>query len=259
MPHLLAAVVSLLLLSSAAAAAELSPPKGLTMNIANAWLIPAGEARALVAPWFAKHHRGADLARTLDDDLMFGGTDTGDVLAVPAGTAIDGDLLLDWEAAQFDGKRIRGILALGRLTITGDIRNDNWDGGPFLIALGPLSVRHVLKRAAPLIAFASLNASGTIYCEYNHGMFRALGGVSARGIVMDDHSHELADPVDAPLAVLDEGAGHARAPHEVLMPELFDEEDEYGRIYPIDDLNVTLRRRILNGEAVFRPDAPRGR
>lgn len=43
------------------------------------------------------------------------------------------------------------------------------------------------------------------------------------------------------------------------MPEFFDEEDEYGRVYPIYDLNVILRDRILSGQPVFRTDAPRGK
>ena len=229
------------------------------MHIPNAWLIPAREARELVAPWFQKHHTGADLARTLDEDLMFASADSGDVLALPAGTVIDGDLVLEWTEANVQGRPIRGLLALGRLTIDGDIRNDNCDGGPFLIALGPLDVRHVLKRAAPLVAFGPVRAAGTIYCEYNHGLFRALAGISAEGIIMDDHSHELAGAIDAPVAVLDAGAPHAHDPQDLLLPQFFDEEDDYGRVYPIDDVNLMLRQRILAGEPVFRAEAPRGR
>jgi hypothetical protein len=228
------------------------------MPIPGAKLIPAEEARRLVAPLLAHHHKGSDLERTLDDDLMLS-ADAGEVLALPDNSVIDGDLALDWEAATYDGRRFRGILALGRLTVNGDIRNDNWDGGPFLVALGPLSVRHVLKRGAPLVAFGPLDASGIIYCEYNHGLFRALGGIKSQGIIMDDHSHQLAGPVDAPLAVLDPGAPDARNPQDTLLPDFFEEEDDHGHVYQIDDLNVILRDRILAGQPVFRADAPRGK
>jgi hypothetical protein len=229
------------------------------MHILGAKLIPAEEARRLVAPWFARHHKGSDLESTLDQDLMLSGAYAGDVLALPDGAVVDGDLVLEWESARFMDKRYRGILALGRLIVTGDIRNDNWDGGPFLIALGPLAVRHVVKRGVPLVAFGPVDADGIIYGEYNHGMFRALAGVRAAGIIMDDHSHELAGAVEAPVAVLDAGFGLAHEPQEILLPEFFDEEDDYGRVYPVDDLNIMLRKRILAGQPVFRADAPRGK
>jgi hypothetical protein len=229
------------------------------MHIPGATLIPAAAARSLVAPHLAQQHRGSDLERTLDEDLMLSAADAGEVLALPDGAVIDGDLKLDWEEANFEGKRYRGILALGRLTINGDIRNDDWDGGPFLVALGPLAVRHILKRGAPLVAFAPIDASGTLYGEYNHGHFRALAGVSAQGIIMDGHSHQLTGPIDAPIAVLGMDLPDARDPQEMLLPEFFDEEDEYGRVYPIDDLNVILRDRILSRQPVFRTDAPRGK
>jgi hypothetical protein len=229
------------------------------MPIPDAKLISAEAARALIAPLLARHRKGSDLQIVLDDELMLSASYSGAVLALPDNTVVDGDLQLEWETATYEGKRYRGILALGRLTIKGDIRNDNWDGGPFLVALGPLATRHVLKRGAPLLAFAPLDASGTIYCEYNHGSFRALGGVRAQGVVMDDHDHQLAGPVDAPLAVLGMALPDARDPQATLLPEFFDEEDDYGRIYPIDDLNVLLRARILAGQPVFRADAPRGK
>jgi hypothetical protein len=120
-------------------------------------------------------------------------------------------------------------------------------------------VRHVLKRGAPIVAFAPIDASGVIYGEYNHGTFRALAGLRAQGVIMDDHCHELKGPVDAPIVVLDPGSADAREPRDVLLPEFFDAEDEYGRVYPIDGLSVALRQRILAGHPIFRADAPRGR
>ncbi len=241
------------------AAAQSLPAKSAFMNIPGARLIPAEEARRLVAPWFAKHHKGADLEGTLDEALMLSGAHAGAVLTLPHGASVDGNLVLEWESASFEDKRFRGIVALGRLTIKGDIRNDNWDGGPFLVALGPLTAGNILKRGAPIVAFGSLDCRGIIYGEYNHGMFRALGGVRAQGIVMDDHDHELAAPVDAPVAVLDAGFGYPIEPQEILLPEFFDEEDDYGRVYPVDDFNVVLRQRILAGKPVIRADAPRGK
>jgi hypothetical protein len=160
------------------------------MSIAGARPIALSEARALIDPYL-----DADI---IDCDLMLGATEgDGSVLLMADGTVIEGDLALEWETASLSGAGVRGQLAEGRLAITGDITNANWDGGPFLVALGETHVRHIIKRGAPLVFASPLHASGSIYCEYNHGSFRALGGMRAEALINDDHDCELHDPVDA--------------------------------------------------------------
>jgi hypothetical protein len=226
-------------------------------QIPGAKVVSADEARRIIAPLLAPFLAPRDLQSTLDDELVLGDPfDTRGVLVLADGTHLDGNLDLSWETADAAEQPYRGVLALGDLDIAGDIRNDSWDGGPFLAALGKLHGRHIFKRGAPLLAFGPVVMSGTIYCEYNHGSFRAFGGVSAQGMIIDDHDHQIVGPVNAAMAVLRSGWNDGRDPRETLLPEFFMEED--GEVEPIDDLGAILQERIKAGEPVFRPDAPRG-
>lgn len=227
------------------------------IQVPGAKIISADEARRIIAPLLAPFLDGRDLDGVLDDELVLADPyDTRGILTLPDKTRLDGDLELDWELAQVGDREYRGVLALGALDIAGDIRCDNWDGGPFLAALGPLNGRHIFKRGAPLLAFGPLVMSGTIYCEYNHGSFRALGGVRAQGMIIADHDHQIVGPVNAVTAVLGSGWANARDPRETLLPEFFMVED--GEVEPIDDLGTVLQARIKSGKPVFRDDAPRG-
>jgi hypothetical protein len=227
------------------------------IQIPGAKIIPAAQARSIIAPLLAPFLPRRDLDSVLDDELVLADPyDTRGILTLPDGTRIDGDLELDWEVAQVAEREFRGVLALGTLDIVGDIRCDDWDGGPFLATLGPLHGRHIFKRGATLLAFGPLDMSGTIYCEYNHGSFRALGGVRAQGMIIDGHDHQIVGPVNAVTAVLGSGWPDARDPRETLLPEFFLEED--GEVEPIDDLGAVLQARIKSGKPVFRDDAPRG-
>jgi hypothetical protein len=228
------------------------------MKFADARIISAGEARSLVEPPLSRFLGRGDIEIELDEALSLGLGSPHAVVALPDGAVIDGDLTLDWEQATFDGKRFRGVLALGSLTVKRDILNCNWDGGPFLVVLGALGARHVFKRGAPMIVLGPITMAGTIYCEYNHGVFRALGGVKAQGIVIDDHSHHIVEPVDAPMAVLNMTLPGMRDPRELLLPEFFSEEDEYGHFGLVDDGAELLKERIRAGKPIFRPDAPHG-
>lgn len=221
------------------------------MAAATPTLISADAARALLAPVLARHLAGADLAIALDRELALGEPRTqGGVLVLPDGTALGADLSLDESAATLDGQRVRGVIALGRLDVAGDIVNASADGGAFLVALGALRVRHILKGGAPLMAIGPLRAAGTIYCAREHGSFRAWGGVTARAIIIDDQLYELAAPVDAIRLVMNEDD-----PSRYLLPELL-WEDEDGGVVPMDGFPAELTARIRAGAPIFRTDAP---
>ncbi len=221
------------------------------MHILDAELIPPEEAHALLAPILAGHLAGRDLQIALDDELCLADEyDRGGILLLPDGARISGDLKLDYDAAAHGGRTYRGIIALGDLRVAGDILNDDTDGGPFLVVLGALSVRHIIKGGAPIIVVGPLGATGIIYCEYNHGSFRAWGGSSANGIVIDDQPYDIAAPVKGPLAVLWNGEAHHH-----LLPEFFYEEDD-GTIQPVDDLSEELKSRIRSGQPIFRSGFP---
>jgi hypothetical protein len=223
------------------------------MQITDARIISVEEARRLIEPVLARHLRGPNLVLALDRELCFDDEyDTSGVLLLAAGTVIEGDLVLDFETAEHAGKRYRGVLALGALTIKGDIRNDNGDGGPFLVALGPVSARNILKGGSAMVAGGPLTASGTIYCAYNHGVFRAFGGITARGLIFDDHRYQVVGPVDAIRLDLDRDD-----PAAYLLPKFLYEEDARCDSGPSDDFGDLIKEHILSGKPIFRPDAPR--
>lgn len=215
------------------------------MDLPGARVVAMQEARPLVAA-----HLVHDV---VEHELMFAEpAGEGSLLIVDEDAALSGDLRLDWENAQFDGRKLSGILVRGDLTIDGDIVNTNWDGGPFLMVLGRTRVRHILKRGAPIVLVGPLEASGVVYCEYNHGAFRALGGVKAQALINDDHLCELRGPVDA---IVFETRSHD--PRDYLLEDFYYEEDD-GEVCLIDDVAAALTANILAGKPVFRADAPRG-
>jgi len=117
--------------------------------------------------------------------------------------------------------------------------------------MGTTRVRHILKRGAPIVFVGPLEASGTVYCEHNHGAFRALGGMSATALFDDHHLCELRGAVDAIVF-----ATRSDDPRAFLLEELYYEEDD-GEVYLIDDVAVALIGNILAGKPIFRADAPR--
>jgi len=222
------------------------------MVFGNAEIVSVDVARALVAPALARHMAGADLTIALDHELILGDAyDRRGVLMLSDGAVIEGDLLLDHDTAVHDGVPFRGVIAQGALTVRGDIVNENCDGGPFLVTLGTLGVRHILKGGAPMMAASPVVAAGTIYCAYNHGCFRAWGGVAAQAVIIDDHLHEITGPVDAIKVVIREDDLAV-----YLVPELLWEEED-GSVGPMDDLGDEILTRIRAGTPVVRPDAPR--
>lgn len=224
------------------------------MSFANARIITVDEARTLVTPVLASFMAKADLEIALDHELMFADDyESSGILALPDGAVVEGDLVLDPDEAVAGGTSYRGIIALGALTVTGDIVNACCDGGPFLVTLGPLHVRHILKGGATMIAVGPVTALGTIYCSFNHGGFRAWGGVTAQAIFIDDQLYEIAGHVEAVKLVLgeDDPAGY-------LVPELLWEEDD-GSLIPMDDFGEEVTARIKAGEPVFQAEAPRHR
>lgn len=210
-------------------------------------MISADDASTLLRPLFGRHMCGRALGNALDDELSLADPYDGTgVLLLPPGSTIDGDLALDYEAARVGDKAFRGVIAEGDLTIAGDIRNDNSDGGPFLVVLGRLVVRHILKQGAMMIALGHLTASGSILCSYNHGAFRAFAGLAARELIVDDHLVEIEGPCTADRFDL------YRDDASRLSPEFVYVAEDDGVTYPVDDVSELIQQRILAGGRVLR-------
>lgn len=220
------------------------------MAFADARIVSRAEARALILPHLAARMPRRDADLTLDIELGLA-DDAGEdgVLLLPFAADCPRDLVLDYDVAVHGGQRYRGILAPGSLTVEGGIRNDDIDGGPFLVVLGCLSVRHVIKGGAPLICFGPLVSPGVVYCQYNHGSFRAYGGIAAQGIVIEDQRYAIAGPVSGVRLVVGKDDAVAR-----LLPEFFAAHG--ANLELVADFGRMLEGRIRRGEPVFRRDAP---
>jgi len=223
------------------------------MNIDDGIPISAAEAVSFLTPRLAGFLKGRDLGIALDHELGLGDKrNRSCVLLLPAGVSIEGDLVLDHGETRWQGQEVRGIIAEGDLAFSGDILNDGWDGGPFLVCLGNLSLRHVLKCGAPVLVCGSLTASGSVVCSYNHGSFRAFGGLSARELIVDDHHVEVAGQCDAARFDL-----RMDDPGRFLAPEFVMAADASGDVYPVDNLNDLMRAAVLAGRRILRPDVPK--
>jgi hypothetical protein len=198
---------------------------------------------AVLEPHLGPDERQDVLGRELclDDDY-----DRSGVLVLPDGVTIDGDLILDFDAAEYEGRPFRGVIALGQLNITGDLLAENSDGAPFLVVRGGLNVRHIIKGAAPLIVGGPLVVSGLAYIFYNHGHFRAYGGLEAPGLIVDDQGIDIRGPVAVAVQALD-----VADLADVLSDDLL-EEDEDGNIVVMEDYHEELVERIKAGQPVLR-------
>ena len=220
----------------------------MTISISGARLISAEEARAVIEPVLKPHLNAKDLQVVLDRELCLDDEyDRRGVLELPDGAVIDGDLVLDFDAAEYEGKRYRGVVALGQLTIKGDVLAENPDAGPFLAVCGELGVRQIIKGGAPVIVGGRLTAAGIIFCFYNnHGRLRALGGLKAQGLIVDDQKVDIKKPIDVQAKAL-----KTRALADVLVPDLLS-EDEDGKFCPMDDVGAEIISRMKAGQPVLR-------
>jgi hypothetical protein len=187
------------------------------VHIENVRLVSPSVARKLVAPVLAPRLAARSLDIALLKDLLLPGVDdSGEVLLLPDGAVIGGDLMLDWPEATFEGRSYCGVVAAGALTVTGDILNETADPGTFLVALGALRVRSIVQSAMTLVATGPITASDRISCELSRGTIRAYGGLRARELIIGD---ERLDPAGSPdalkLVLMDVEAA------EMLLPDLF--------------------------------------
>lgn len=218
--------------------------------IPGAQLITPQEARGRIEPLLKPHLPAGDLALVLDREFSLDDEyDRRSVLILPDGAEVPGDLVLDHDQSPFDSSGWRGILALGDLMVAGDILGENTDGGPFLVTAGTLSVRHIIKAGAPLAVCGRLTASGHIYCHYNHGSFRALGGLKAAGLIIDDQLFQLEGPVEAASFIFG-----VDDPEERLHPDLMWETEE-SCSEVMDDVSDEIIARIKSGQPVLREKA----
>ena len=122
----------------------------------------------------------------------FGGVseahDTREVLVHTGDHHLDGDLRLD-RMGLFE--EFQGLIVDGDLELAGSVVNAEGDFGPFLLVTGDLKTRHLVAGGSEIRVEGDVRADGLVLGHYNHGTLSALGRVSARLLMNDDHAMEV--------------------------------------------------------------------
>lgn len=142
------------------------------------------------------------------------------ILMLPAGTRLNGDLLLDADSAWCQTGDIAGIACLGDLHVSGDIVNLNVNQGPLLFVAGNVYVGNLIKGGAPVVVLGNLTAQGIVVAEYNDGVARIGGDVTAHAVFLLDHDFNYRGAALAPIL------GDMDDLRAVLVAELYDQDDE---------------------------------
>ncbi|MBS1954431.1 MAG: hypothetical protein JST89_09595 [Cyanobacteria bacterium SZAS-4] len=144
------------------------------------------------------------------------------VLVLSANSVIDGDLVLDWSESWISKNRICAIVCDGDLTVIGDVVNRSLESGILLLVDGTLSAANLVKGGATVIVLDDVHARGLVVGEYNDGVLRIGGNLHAAAYFLFDHDGFVRGNKNARSHTDDDGEWQ-----EVLLPELFDDEDDF--------------------------------
>lgn len=164
----------------------------------------------------------------------------------------------------FDGNldNSEALIVDGSLRLTGSY-DDYGQGAGLLIVLGDLEAANVFTWNG-LFVSGAVRVQGLLYGAYNDYAFEAGGGVSARGIVMDDHSSSFTVTAAEFEVDNNETADPARlgAMARLLAPEILAEPgslelDEYSDLAALWPDYDVAKGRLYQGLPLFRePPAP---
>jgi hypothetical protein len=145
----------------------------------------------------------------------------GKVLVLPAGTTVNGDIQLDWEAPWASKDDVIAVICEADLTVTGTIRNRTLEGGPLLFVGGDLKVGNLIKGGATVIILGNVEASGIVVGEYNDGVTRIAGDLTAQGFYLLDHDGDVGGKINARSNSDDDAEWR-----DVCVESVFLDEDE---------------------------------
>jgi hypothetical protein len=120
------------------------------------------------------------------------------------GVVIDGDQSLDWGPA-VDNVKICALVALHDLTISGALSNANLDDGPLLFVDGKLTAQRIEHGGARTLILGDIETRGPVLCEYNHGVVRVGGNMTAEALIVLDQDAHVAATIDALVLNWDDG------------------------------------------------------
>ncbi len=118
-------------------------------------------------------------------------------LVLPAGTKLEGDLILESFAPWAELNKIATIVCRGNLEIAGDILNKTLEQGPMLFVEGTLTVNSLHKAGSTVIVLGDLQASELVIAEYNDGVLRVAGDLQAAAMLALDHDCYIAGKTKA--------------------------------------------------------------
>lgn len=155
----------------------------------------------------------------------------GNALVLPAGTKLEGDLILERFAPWAEINKIAAIVCRGNLEITGDILNKTLEHGPMLFVDGSLTVNSLHKAGSTVIVLGNLQATELVIAEYNDGVLRVAGDLQAAALLILDHDCYVAGETKALYLNSDECSLR-----EHLFENVFVDDDE-----DIPDSSLLLR------------------
>lgn len=144
------------------------------------------------------------------------------VLMLPAGTKIDGDLVIDWAEDWVEQNNICAIVCEGDLTVTGDVINKMLEGGVLLFVEGDLAVNNLIKGGATVMVLGSVCSRGLVVGEYNDGVLRIGGDLDAVAFFLLDHDGFVRGETRARKYTDDDGEWQ-----DLLVSQVFTDEEEY--------------------------------
>lgn len=166
-------------------------------------------------------------------------------LVLPAGTRIEGDLLLDYDGLLEN--QIGTIVALGDLEVTGKIINLDTDGGPFFFADGSITAAGIEKGGANMVVLGSVVSSKPVLCDDNHGILLIGGNFAAPLVIINDQEVYVGGATEGTVIHSDDGAMR-----DLLVEDVFEDPEDPDCDMPDGDL---IRALLAEGLPILKSGA----
>jgi hypothetical protein len=139
-------------------------------------------------------------------------------LVLPPGVTVDGSVSLDLDVPSVRENKLSALVCFGDLTVTGDILNRNLNRGLLLFVGGNLRSSSLVKGGGYFLVTGDLVVQTLVITEYNDGVLRVGGNLSAPLFINLDQDVLVAGDTNAHMISQDEDLLS-----DVFVPDVFDE------------------------------------